>query len=260
MRITHHYGETPPFVLLGGLMPDLLCAGADVVHAGTTDVDVQVDLEIAADSVNAKRLEQALANAEFVPDEENIWRWRAADDRVVVKFELLADQDDQPNEATLRFTECDALGAVNLRGSGWAARDTVELPLRAAVGGTTYSVTIRATGLAGFLYAKLCAAHGRSKPKDWYDLAFVLLYNDLGGPRAAAENALERFGPTSITGQVRTALVEARANFVDPSDQGPAAFSQQMAIDHPELDDRQLRADAILAIDTFAEILLSASA
>ena len=50
VRVIHHYGETPSFVLLGGLVPALLCAGAPWRHAGTTDVDVQVDLEIAAGS------------------------------------------------------------------------------------------------------------------------------------------------------------------------------------------------------------------
>ncbi len=39
-------------------------------QAGTTDIDVQIDLEIATGSVNAARLEQALRNAEFEPDSE----------------------------------------------------------------------------------------------------------------------------------------------------------------------------------------------
>ncbi len=52
VRVVHHYGETAEFVLLGGLVPELLCSGAGVSHAGTTDVDVQVNLEIAAGSTN----------------------------------------------------------------------------------------------------------------------------------------------------------------------------------------------------------------
>lgn len=48
-------------------MPELLCADSAYQHAGTTDVDVQVNLEIAYGAVNAARLEQALQNAEFVP-------------------------------------------------------------------------------------------------------------------------------------------------------------------------------------------------
>jgi hypothetical protein len=67
VRIANYYGGRPEFVLLGGLVPALLCARSDIRHAGTTDVDVQVDLEISAGSVNAARLEQALRNAGFVP-------------------------------------------------------------------------------------------------------------------------------------------------------------------------------------------------
>lgn len=37
---------------------------------------------------------------------------------MVVKFELLADLDTEPNQATVRFEACDNLGAVNLRGNG----------------------------------------------------------------------------------------------------------------------------------------------
>jgi hypothetical protein len=42
VRVVGHYGELPEFVVLGGLVPELLCSGASVAHAGTTDVDVQV--------------------------------------------------------------------------------------------------------------------------------------------------------------------------------------------------------------------------
>lgn len=77
VRIIHHYGARPEFVVLGGLVPDLLCAGSEFQHAGTTDVDVQVDLEIAYGAVNTARLEQALHNAEFVPEDGRNWRWVA---------------------------------------------------------------------------------------------------------------------------------------------------------------------------------------
>jgi hypothetical protein len=46
VRVAHHYGGRPESVLLGGLVPALLCAGSARRHAGTTEVDVQVNLEI----------------------------------------------------------------------------------------------------------------------------------------------------------------------------------------------------------------------
>ncbi len=45
VRIVDAYGAVPEFVLLGGLVPDLLCSRASTLHVGTTDVDVQVNLE-----------------------------------------------------------------------------------------------------------------------------------------------------------------------------------------------------------------------
>lgn len=95
VRVVHHYGGQPEFVLLGGLVPSLLCARSGMRHAGTTDVDVQVNLEISSGAVNAKRLEQALRNAEFTPDASNIWRWRSlSGPQAVIKFELLAGRRD----------------------------------------------------------------------------------------------------------------------------------------------------------------------
>lgn len=64
VRVAHHYGGRSEFVLLGGLLADLLCSTSGLSHAGTTDVDVQLDLEIAGGGVNTRRLERALRNAE----------------------------------------------------------------------------------------------------------------------------------------------------------------------------------------------------
>ena len=125
IRIVHHYGARPEFVVLGGLVPELLCSNNPFSHAGTTDIDVQVDLEIACGAVNTSRLEQALRNAEFEPDYERIWRWTTGGvfAKTIVKFELLADLDDVPSGADVAFDGCDHLGAANLRGTGFAPRD-----------------------------------------------------------------------------------------------------------------------------------------
>src|SRR5947207_2232690 len=114
VRVVHRYGARPEFVVLGGLVPELLCSKSEYKHAGTTDVDVQVDLEIACGAVNVVRLEQALKNAEFEPAGK-VWRWKAEDiDSAVVKFELLADQPDCEANVDLTFDGCTALGAANL--------------------------------------------------------------------------------------------------------------------------------------------------
>lgn len=124
VRLIDAYGDVPGFVLLGGLVPDLLCARSSTTHVGTTDVDVQVDLEIASGSANAIRLEAALRTAGFEPDSSRAWRWLDHSALgLVVKVEFLADLEDVPNQTTLAFDGCEHLGAVNLRGTGFAARD-----------------------------------------------------------------------------------------------------------------------------------------
>ena len=246
--------------MLGGLVPELLCSDSAFRHAGTTDVDVQVDLEIACGSVNTRRLEHALRNAEFRPDADQVWRWVAEGmpTRAVVKFELLADLDDQPAQSTITFDECDQLGAANLRGTGFAARDLVVHELRARIGGVDHVVEVNVTGLAGFLLAKTAAAWSRRKAKDWYDIAFVLLHNDAGGVAEAAALVRERFG-AEIVGSIRTALDDLQANFQDPAAQGPRAYATQMLVDHPELDEITLLADAVTAVDEFHRIVMSGS-
>jgi hypothetical protein len=253
----HHYGERPEFVVLGGLVPELLCSESPYAHAGTTDVDVQVDLEIAAGAVHTARLERALRNAEFAPDAEQAWRW-VADGlgiKAVVRFELLADIDDAPEGATITFDECDDLGAANLRGTGYAARDVDVHQLTSKIGGVLHTAEVNVSGLAGFLLAKIAAANARRKPKHWYDIAFVLLHNDLGGPEAAAATVLDRFGD-DLTGPIRTSIDDLRANFAAVGAQGPAAYVDQMLLDHPDLDRGTLAADAAVAVDGFCQSVL----
>ena len=252
VRVIHHYGETPEFVLLGGLVPELLCDKSALRHAGTTDVDVQVDLEIAAEATNGKRLEQALGNAEFESTDGQVWRWQTETDGVkaVVKFELLADLDNAPADSTVIFAECQSLGAVNLRGTGFASRDFAPHPLRSKVGGVFYDVTVNVTGLSGFLLAKAAAAYSRRKEKDWYDIAFVLLHNNEGGPVQAAARTHALFGSV-LTGSIRSALDDLAHNFAVETNQGPVAYASQFAIDHPDSDEAQLRADAVLAVRRF---------
>ena len=251
MRVVHHYGGKPEFVVLGGLVPELLCAGSEFHHAGTIDVDVQVGLEIARGAVNAARLEQALRNAGFAPEDATIWRW-VTDGTVgtpIVKFELLADLNDQPTEATIAFDACDQLGAVNLRGTGFAAHDFEVRELNVRDGDVTYTAEVNVSGLAGFLLAKTAAAFSRRKPKDWYDIAFVLLHNDAGGPAAATASAKERF--IGEIAALQTAINDLQANFQDADAQGSRAYVTQMHMDHPELAPEMLAADAVIAVAEF---------
>ena len=88
-------------------------------------MDVQIDLEIACGSVNASRLERALRDSGFVPDGERSWRWVLDDESLgqEVKIELLADLEYERAGSTVEFSDCENLGAITLRGTGFASRD-----------------------------------------------------------------------------------------------------------------------------------------
>ncbi|MXV88019.1 MAG: hypothetical protein F4117_07875 [Acidimicrobiales bacterium] len=255
IRVVEHYGECPEFVVLGGLVPELLCAHSDALHAGTTDIDVQANLEIACGSVNALRLEQSLRQAAFVPDGERIWRWAWTDGqgRAGVKFELLADLDDVPAGSEVAFDNCEQLGAANLRGTRFASEDFEVHQLQSRTGGAGHRVEVRFCGLAGFLLAKCVAAHRRGLPKDWYDIAFVLLHNDAGGPADAARAVHRRF--SADLPAVTSAIEDLAANFADEHAQGALAYADQMAIDHPETDRATALADAVTAVSEFRDQL-----
>lgn len=257
IRIANHYGERPEFVLLGGLVPALLCAQSGTRHAGTTDVDVQVDLEISAGAVNGMRLEQALRDAGFSPDGQYIWRWRSSDGHqgTTIKFELLADLDSEPAEAIVGFNSCDDLGAVNLRGTGFATRDREIRDIAADDNGNRRRAEIYVTGLAGFLLAKTAAAYSRRKPKDWYDIAYVLINNDYGDPADAGRRTWQVFGEATVT--VESALGDLQANFATPDAQGTTAYVNQITLDYPDSDPSAVAADAQIAVQVFCEYLLS---
>jgi hypothetical protein len=251
VRIVDAYGAVPEFVLLGGLVPDLLCSRSSTLHVGTTDVDVQVNLEIAGGSVNASRLEAALHTAGFAPDHQRVWRWQDhSAPGLVVKAEFLADLDDVPNQATVNFDGCDQLGAVNLRGTGFATRDWQLRPLTAPGPNGAVNVELRVAGLAGYLLAKTHAAYRRRATKDWYDLAYVLIHNDAGGPRRAATAVIDRFA-ADITGETRTALDDLASNFAGPDAQAPQAYAETMLDLHPEHDWDLLTNDAVTAVEEF---------
>jgi hypothetical protein len=91
--------------------------------------------------------------------------------------------------------------------------------------------------------------YSRRKPKDWYDIAYVLLHNDAGGVEAAAAAVTDRFGPELES--IRTALDDLGDNFADITAQGAVAYADEMVGNHPELDHRTLLADAVTAVGEF---------
>jgi hypothetical protein len=151
----------------------------------------------------------------------------------VIKFELLADLDTEPAEVIIIFDGCQDLGAVNLRGTGLATLDIEVRTLTAMDQGVLRRAEVNVAGLAGFLVAKAAAARSRRKPKDWYDIAFVLLHNDYGDASEAAARVQQVFG--SEVSSLTSILADLKANFDGPEAQGTLAYVSQITLDHPDI-------------------------
>ena len=167
-----------------------------------------------------------------------------------MKIEFLADLDSAPGQATLNFDGCTSLGAVNLRGTGFAARDWQLRSFDADLDGQPTTVEVRVATLPAYLLAKTHAAYGRGIEKDWYDIAYVVLHNDDGGPDAAAERVRTVFA-ADLVGQTETALDELAANFTDDNSQGSIVYAQTMFNLYPDLDPDVLANDAVAGIAAF---------
>jgi len=110
-------------------------------------------------------------------------------------------------------------------------------------------VVIYVAGLAGYLLAKCAATAQRRKAKDWHDIAFVLINNDVGGPTGAAEEVNVVF--SADLAAAATMLDDLAANFADPQAQGPQVYADQVTLDDPNLDFATSAADAVLAVEIF---------
>jgi len=259
VALVHELGDfDPPLIVLGGLVPDILTRGQDIPvpkHLGTTDVDVLIDFQVAADR-NLGPIEDALERLGFSTRQAGMhWRWLGRACGVPIKLEFLCELEDQPAEHVVLASGCKQLGALNLRGTGYVREDwriekmTGDLP-----DGRTVTVGVRVAGLSGYLLAKATAVRERGAQKDYYDFAYVLIYNGLGGPAQAA-GALKEGKLMNRIEPMRTVWRELSDRFGAPERVGPKAYAAQALLVDPMEDDLRLRQDAIAAVSEFIEAL-----
>jgi hypothetical protein len=222
-------------IVIGGLTPDLLTREPPAAHQGTTDVDVllQVGFIYDRDELEFSWLQQALDDAGFNLVGPSGWRWWVDIDGIPVKLEVLCDTPDNVWQQ-IALPGCDRLTAMNLSGPRPALTSFMErdLPVHRgdaqATGEERVSVTLRFADLGGYMLAKAAAAFVRKEPKDFYDFAFVLLYNDAGGPAAAAEAIVEaavNAGPSQSLSQLKAVA----QRFTDPTGDAARIFALEMA-------------------------------
>lgn len=254
VRLLHALGDEDVFlVVLGGLVPEVLASDQALVpeHLGTTDVDVLLITHVDPDA-DLGSVEEALGQLDFKPDpNEDGWRWRGSIEGVPVKLEFLCDLPDYREGEVVRPSGCRALSAQNLRGTGYVARDFAWEELDGKLAdGTTATVRVRFAGLMGYLLSKCVAARTRAATKDYYDFVYVLQHNRAGGPEQAAHRLLN--GELAVElDSLRTTFLEVRARYVGTADSGPVGYAKQALEVQPDVDEMELRADAVDVVQRF---------
>ncbi len=244
--------DTERLIVLGGLVPPTLTrTDLPLVppHLGTTDVDVLLVTHLTAGQ-DLGRIERALAAMEFKPEGDG-WRWRGLIAARLVRIEFLCDLDDQPAEAIVTPAGCSELRALNLRGTGFAEVDHRELILQTPTG---QDVRARIAGLAGYLLSKATTARQRGADKDYYDLVYVLLHNQSGGPAGAAQ-VINESSLRERLGALRSTFLELRERYRDDRALGARAYAAESMKVTPEEDEGLLAADAAAAVAEFLDAL-----
>lgn len=193
-------------VIVGGWVPDLLLANAEVPHIGSIDVDLALDAEKLSDGRYAELLNilldtrrYRLGNKQFqlVVDVD----LNDGDRSVQVEVEFLA-----PKEVDLKKNKPKLIKDFRiLRADGCATAFRAPIDLEFSghnVNGADNTVQLRIASLADFLVMKAYAIGGRDKPKDSYDFCYCLEYAE-GGIDSLASEWRKRAGDADIQKAVR---------------------------------------------------------
>jgi len=108
--------------------------------------------------------------------------------------------------------------------------------------------------LEAYLLMKAYTITTRGRDKDHYDFVYVLIFNEAGGPKGAADRMLaSRSLPPAR--EMRHIWREVGRRFERPDQFGPIEYAKQAVQANPGLDEAALRNDACAAVSVFLEAL-----
>jgi len=120
------------------------------------------------------------------PDAQRAWRWNFTDPsgvRTVVSSSYSPTSKTAPSGAPIEFAGCDEQGAANLRGTGYAAKDTaIHQGFGRRIPGRRGLLKINVTGLAASC-SPGPATHSRRTPKRLVRHRVLAGHNENGGVR-----------------------------------------------------------------------------
>ncbi len=189
--------------LAGGLVPRYLIApvaqGRPGVppHAGTTDVDLVLDLQVLASVEAYRRLEQNLKALGFVrgTNEEGrvqhfSWR-KPVGGGVTVVLDLLCDGEPGEGGKVVELPGERRLSALKVPGAHLVVADHMEVELTATLLDERGIATerVRVANIVPFVVLKALAYEDRFEEKDAYDLVYCLMHYGRGPEEVAAQFA-----------------------------------------------------------------------
>ena len=243
--------------IIGGLVPTLLVPVVDPAyaqpHVGTRDVDLCLSIALLEDGADGyERMETRLRESGYEPSDAT-FRWLHPSGTEVEFFcpagpGRLAGRMYRPRPGRGRQTMGSRLTALALAAGALltAERRLVNRTVPLPAGGGLIDFDFPVTGPAGFLAAKVAALAGREKPKDSYDLVWLL---DAwpGGPAGVAQEiatTTARHHPEAV----RTLNDQLAAAFASEEHHGPIAYARFVGSDG-NLDER-----AALALHAYGAV------
>ena len=172
--------------LVGGLVPRYLTPERPPhvpAHAGTSDVDVVLNLQLIAEGEGYARLADQLGSWGFVrhvnvEGKPSSWRWkRQVDEHTYVLVEFLRDAGEA-EVGRVVSVDCERVSALSIKFAGivhdWF--DEREISGKLLGGGGVSTETVRFADVPAFIILKALALDDRKENKDAADLVHVLRY------------------------------------------------------------------------------------
>jgi hypothetical protein len=213
-------------VLVGGMVPRVLLGAAGQKHIGTIDLDLVVDHAALNEDAYSSIVDLLLAAGYTRGDLPSRFerRMNVGGHEIVVPVDFLAGAAGGTGQ-TRRHQNFSGMKLRKLRGGELVNVDPVEIPLTGKLpDGSLDDTRLRVVTPCLYVVLKALAIADRLRPKDCYDLYFVLRSQRDDVSRLGVELAKYRHHPA-----VEDALVTLKEKFASIDHIGPRHASELIA-------------------------------
>jgi len=253
LELSHILGEfRDSIVLVGGGVPPLLMPEVADKHSGTIDIDYALNIDDQPEGTYARFRETLLRHGYREGNQPYMFFRdvpRGNGGNILVEVDFLAAEYGGTGRSH-RTQQFDDARPRKARGCDLAFSDFLEIEITGVLpDGGRDSQIIKVCNVASFIVMKAIALSDRLKPKDAYDIYFMVSKYE-GGVIAIAEE----FRPLISNSLVREALAKLRRSFETIEHIGP-----KMVSDFEEIEDREeiarVRRDAFERVNALLDAL-----